>query len=124
MLDAEAVAPSDPLLGLYIQFLERRVFDEITALELTHQKLRIGVDIDVRVVQSLSPLEAQEQGAVLRYIIGRLTDSPMKPFHNISVRPYDDDTDTGRARIAAGGAIDMDSNLFLRRGRLSSRERR
>lgn len=110
VLDAEVPEGSDVLPGQRIQLSQHGMFDLVTPLELTHQKLRVRVYLDVRVSQYLSPLQREEKGAVLGDVIRRLADPAMKPFRDRAFWSDDDNTDAGRAWVAAGGAIDMDVN--------------
>ncbi len=117
VLDAKLSKRPDAFFGYCIERLQRCMLDLIASLKLTHQKLRVGEYLNVRISQRLSSFQREEKSAVFRNVIRRLANPAVQPLRNVPVQPKDHNADAGRARVPSGSTIYEDANraTYLRR---------
>src|SRR5439155_7866594 len=77
------------------------------AAHLLHEQERIGADENVGGSLPPGPFERGNQPAIFRDVVRRDADRLAELFDERSIRPLDPDAVAGRARIAAGAAVDV-----------------
>src|SRR5262249_38152739 len=88
------------------------VLDAVLAVHLLHEQLAVAVDAQARQAEGLGLLERLDEGGVLGDVVGLLAEGAVL----LDRRPaggVDDDGVRGLARIAAGGAVDVDDGRVV-----------
>jgi hypothetical protein len=110
----KVVEGGDELLGLVVERAQVSALDLVVALHLAGEELRIGADFERLPALVQGVVERRQQGAVFGDVVGGLPQVSRKFPDHLSLRVLKHNAVSGRAGIAAGGAVNDGGNAIGR----------
>lgn len=113
MFQAQERKPGHEEPATGVEGLQAGMAHLVGPLDLAHQKLGIGVDLQLVHALTLGPFQGRDEGRVFGNIIGGVAQKTIEFSHDLTCGIFGVNSESSRPRITACSAVDVNPDGFF-----------